>query len=119
MAKRLLVMNGQKILQNKESGQWSNEQVKKANGLKAGIYNLSSTKSAETGQSYDGVIVHKDKEKAYQTTQKGMVSHLLSKMDNDQKDSIIEGANMNISYPEGKVTLTKSTSKEKTVRRSR
>ena len=39
MKQRLLVMNGQKILQHEQEGRWQNDKVEKAGLVKPGIYN--------------------------------------------------------------------------------
>jgi hypothetical protein len=40
MKQRLLVMNGQKIVQHEQEGRWLNDKVEKAGLVKPGIYNL-------------------------------------------------------------------------------
>ena len=40
MKERLLVMNGQRIVQAEKDGAWTNQKVDKAGALKPGIYNL-------------------------------------------------------------------------------
>ncbi len=72
---RLLVMNGQKILQMQRDGDWKNEEVTKAGALKPGFYNIYSAQDADKSKKHDGVIVHMDKEKLYQKTGSGFVRH--------------------------------------------
>ncbi|WP_407214844.1 KfrB domain-containing protein [Enterobacter kobei] len=37
---RVLVMNGQRVLQSEETGKWKNDNVDKAGSIKRGIYPL-------------------------------------------------------------------------------
>ena len=66
--KRLLVMNGQRILQAEKDGVWTNQEVDKAGGLKPNFYNLYLAQAADKKQTYTGVFVHADAEKVYQQT---------------------------------------------------
>ena len=47
MKERLLVMNGQRIVQAEKDGAWTNQKVDKAGALKPGIYNLYTAQAAE------------------------------------------------------------------------
>jgi hypothetical protein len=40
MKQRLLVMNGQKLLQSEHAGQWQVDKVEKAGVIRPGIYNI-------------------------------------------------------------------------------
>ncbi|MCB1936197.1 MAG: conjugal transfer protein TraO [Nitrosomonas sp.] len=76
MKQRLLVMNGQKLVQKEEDGTWKTIKVTKAPGLKAGIYNIYLAKEAETANhSYDGLIVHIDKDFFYQKSGNEFIKH--------------------------------------------
>jgi hypothetical protein len=44
---RLIVMNGQRIIQREEQGKWHNHRVEKAGALKPGIYNVYLATPAE------------------------------------------------------------------------
>ena len=67
MKQRLLVMNGQRIVQGEqEAGQWQNEKVEKANGVKPGLYNLYLATPADKTKAYAGVILHSDKNNVFQ-----------------------------------------------------
>lgn len=70
--RRLLVLNGQKILQRErdDGGGWINEAVDRAGAIQAGLYNLFSARLADHGQQYEGVIVHVDEDFVYQQTDK-------------------------------------------------
>jgi hypothetical protein len=75
MKQRLLVMNGQRILQNEQDGVWKNQKVDKASALKPGIYNLYLAEQADKTKRYDGVIVHVDSNNVYQQIEKKFVLH--------------------------------------------
>lgn len=66
MKQRLLVMNGQRIVQTEQEGAWANQKVDKAGALKPGIYNLYMAQQADKKQTHDGVIVHADNNQVYQ-----------------------------------------------------
>lgn len=76
MKQRLLVMNGQKLVQNEVDGKWKTVKVTKAPDLKAGIYNIYLAKEAETtNHVYDGLIVHIDKDFFYQKSGSEFIKH--------------------------------------------
>lgn len=94
MKMRLLVMNGQRIIQADQGGKWSNQKVDKAGELKPGIYNLFTGKDADKSKKNDGVIIHSDDNKIYQKLDKKITMH-------DKKDFDIvpaNGSNKSISY---------------------
>jgi len=76
MKHRVLVMNGQRIIQNEQtSGTWQTEHVDKAGQLKPGIYNIYSALAVDQGKTHEGVIVHADKQSIYQQIGKQFVRH--------------------------------------------
>lgn len=79
MRERLLVLNGQRIVQAEKDGAWTNQKVDKAGGLKPGIYNLylAHAVDKQQQQTFDGVIVHVDSSKIYQQIGKNFVVHSL------------------------------------------
>ena len=82
MKRRLLVMNGQKILQNFNENEWKTAGlIKKAEeGIKPGIYNIYLAKKAETeNKVYEGLILLIDKQEGlvYQQVNKDFISHKL------------------------------------------
>ncbi len=82
MKQRLLVMNGQRIVQTeKAAGDWQNDKVDKAGDLKPGMYNIYLANQADKSKSYTGTIVHKDKENVYQQIGKNFVKHNSSNFD--------------------------------------
>lgn len=72
---RLIVMNGQRIVQREENGKWLNHKVEKAVGIKPGIYNVYLAAPAEKRTSYEGLVVHADNDAVYQQVGKGFISH--------------------------------------------
>lgn len=72
---RLLVMNGQRVLQRREGDDWTNLSVHKAGAIKAGFYNLWSASAPTPGQSYEGAILHAEGDKLYQQVGKSVVVH--------------------------------------------
>ncbi|MGJ0637217.1 KfrB domain-containing protein [Xenorhabdus bovienii] len=95
MKQRLLVMNGQKIVQSeKGAGDWQNEKVEKAGELKPGMYNIYLANQADKTKSHTGTIVHADKESVYQQIGKNFVKHERSNFD---KIPVI-GSEKTISY---------------------
>ena len=81
MKQRLLVMNGQRIVQAEKDGAWTNQKVDKAGALKPGIYNLYMAQAADKTQTHDGVIVHADTNNVYQQAGKSFVMHVRADFD--------------------------------------
>jgi hypothetical protein len=108
MKQRLLVMNGQRIVQTEQGGAWTNEKVDKAGALKPGIYNLYTAKEADKAQKHDGVIVHSDSKNVYQQVGKSFVMH-----DRQNFDKVPEiGASTSISYDaQGKTVVATEAAK--------
>lgn len=76
MKQRLLVMNGQRIVQTEQEGAWVNQKVDKAGLLKPGIYNLYLAQPADKTQKHEGVIVYADTDHVYQQISKAaFVTH--------------------------------------------
>jgi KfrB protein len=78
---RLLVMNGQRIIQREEDGKWQNHKVEKAGALKPGIYNVYLATPAEKRKTYEGVIVHAEDGAVYQQVSRGFVMHARDDLD--------------------------------------
>lgn len=81
MKERLLVMNGQRIVQAEKDGAWTNQKVDKAGALKPGIYNLYMAQAADKQQTHAGVIVHADATHVYQQIGKHYVRHARADFD--------------------------------------
>ena len=78
MKLRLIVMNGQRIVEIEEDGDWKIQEVGKAGKLKPGIYNLFSSQQADKSERYDGIIVHSAGSYIYQQVGEIIVMHSLS-----------------------------------------
>jgi predicted ABC-type ATPase len=81
MKQRLLVMNGQRLLQKEKEGQWVVEKVDKAGTIKPGVYNIYLAAQADKANTYDGVVMHSDKDYVYQRVDKGYIKHDRSSFD--------------------------------------
>jgi cell filamentation protein len=81
MKQRLLVMNGQKLLQSEHAGQWQVDKVEKAGAIKPGIYNLYLATSANPASAHVGVVLHADTEFVYQHVGKTFVRHDRARFD--------------------------------------
>lgn len=67
LKQRLLVMGGERILQNEnEPGKWQPYDISAAQGIKAGIYNLFSAGAADKGKAYNGPVLHIDPHSVFQ-----------------------------------------------------
>ncbi|PVZ82662.1 conjugal transfer protein TraO [Serratia sp. S1B] len=107
---RVLVMNGQRVLQTEDSGKWRNDQVDKAGIIKPGIYPLYLSKGPDKSASYDGTIIHIDKQAVYQQIGKQIFKH-----DRENFDKLPEaGTEKNISYEQtsGKALVGAATEKQ-------
>lgn len=106
MKQRLLVMNGSRIVQHEQGGQWRNEKVDKAGTLKPGIYNLYLASRADKSATCSGVIVHADKDSVFQQVGKTYVVHV--RADFDKVPEI--GSALRISYDaQGKANVSAET----------
>jgi hypothetical protein len=104
---RLLVMNGQRLLQSEQGGQWNTDKVEKAGTIKPGIYNIHLSAQADKAQTYDGVILYADKNNVYQQVGKNFVKHDLSAFDKAPEI----GSNSSIKYDNNKAVVSSSTIK--------
>ncbi|SFL14809.1 hypothetical protein SAMN05216302_103518 [Nitrosomonas aestuarii] len=79
---RIVVMNGQKIIQALVNNEWETTgTIKKAEeGIKPGIYNIYLAKIPEDKKQYEGKILYVDKENEvfYQQTGKDFIVHRLN-----------------------------------------
>jgi cell filamentation protein len=75
MKQRVLVMNGQRLVQNEKDGQWETDKVDKAGAIKPGIYNIHLATDADQAKAYEGVIIHADKTAVYQQVGKAFIRH--------------------------------------------
>ena len=94
---RMIVMNGQRIIQALVNNEWETTgTIKKVEeGIKPGIYNIYLAKTPEDKKQYEGKILYIDKENEffYQQTQKDFIVHQLNAIGGKPiagKDVIIE-----------------------------
>jgi cell filamentation protein len=97
MKQRLLVMNGQRLVQIEREGQWATDKVEKAAGVKPGIYNIYLAVDADKTTVHEGIIVHMDHDHLYQQIGKGFVRHLLT----DFKQVPDIGSHASVNYATG------------------
>ena len=107
MKQRLLVMNGQRLVQSEKGGDWNTDKVEKAGAVKPGIYNIHLSAQADKSKAHDGPVIHADKEHVYQQVGKSFVKH--DRADFDKLPDI--GGNSTIKYDNGKATVAASSMK--------
>ncbi|MES3021656.1 MAG: KfrB domain-containing protein [Pseudomonadota bacterium] len=107
MKLRLLVMNGQRLVQSEHDGQWNTEKVEKAAGVKPGIYNIHLSVTADKSKSHSGQFVFIDRKQVYQQVGKNFIKHDLA--DFDKVPEV--GTNSSVKYNDGKATVSPSSIK--------
>ena len=107
MKQRLLVMNGQRLVQSESGGQWNTDKVEKAGAVKPGIYNIYLSTEADKTKGYDGPLIFADKACVYQQVGKSFIKHALSAF--DKVPDI--GSNSHVKYENGKAVVTPSSIK--------
>lgn len=75
MKLRVIVMNGQRIVEAEEDGDWKIQEIGKAGKLRPGIYNLNASQQADKSKRYYGVIVHSADSCIYQQAEGIIVTH--------------------------------------------
>ncbi len=101
MKQRLLVMNGQKLVQSERNGEWVTDKVEKALSIKPGIYNIHLAMAANKSKTYDGVILHSDKNFVFQQIGKNFVKHDFATFSR----SPVGGSNLHIRYEADKAIV--------------
>ena len=103
---RMIVMNGQKILQTQNNNEWETVgTIKKIDeGIKPGVYNIYLAKTPIDKNQYEGQVIHIDKENVvfYQQVNKDYIVHQLSAVDGKP----VAGKDVVIAYDGEKATLT-------------
>ncbi len=102
MKQRLLVMNGQKIVQHEQEGRWQNDKVEKADLVKPGIYNLYLASQADKTKTHHGLILHVDRDNVFQQVGKNVVKH--DRVDFVKAPAI--GSQSRITYDQGKAMVS-------------
>ena len=103
---RMVVMNGQKILQTQNNNEWETVgTIKKVEeGIKPGVYNIYLAKAPVDKKSYEGKIIHIDKDNAifYQQVNKDYIVHQSNAVDSKP----LAGKDVAIIYDGEKAALT-------------
>lgn len=103
---RMIVMNGQKILQTQNNNEWETiGTIKKVDeGIKPGVYNIYLAKTPVDKNHYEGQVIHIDKENAvfYQQVKKDFIMHQLNAVNGKP----VAGKDVAITYDGEKATLT-------------
>ena len=102
MKQRLLVMNGQKLLQSEHAGQWQVDKVEKAGAIRPGIYNIYLATPADPASAHVGVVLHADAQFVYQHVGKTVVRH--DRASFDQVPPL--GAHVRIRYQDDHAVVT-------------
>lgn len=77
MKQRLIVMNGQKLLQNEGAGEWVTTKVDKAGALRPGLYNLYAAATADPHKVHEGIILYADGDHVFQQAGNTVIKHPL------------------------------------------
>ena len=103
---RMIVMNGQKILQTQNNNEWETTgTIKKVDeGIKPGVYNIYLARTPVDKNQYEGKIIYIDKENAvfYQQVKKDFIVHQLKAIEGKP----VAGKDVVIAYDGEKATLT-------------
>lgn len=102
MKQRLLVMNGQRIVQEEGNSSWANVKVEKAGDIRPGIYPLYTAKPADKSKETVGVILHADKDFVYQEEGRSIVAHEAKAFDSVTQPQ--PGTVKSVQYEQGKAT---------------
>ncbi|SFU67788.1 cell filamentation protein [Nitrosospira multiformis] len=98
---RILVMNGQRLLQQEQGLEWTTKKVSKAGRLKPGIYNAYLAKDADPTLQHNGIVFHANGIYVYQQIGQNIVRH-----SSQAFDSVPEyGKPVSISYQQGKALV--------------
>ena len=107
MKQRLLVMNGQKLLQTEHAGEWKVDKVEKAGTIRPGIYNLYLAAPADQATEHVGVVLHADSQFVYQQVGKTFIRHDRTRF--DQVPTL--GAHVSIRYQHDQAMVAAATLK--------
>ena len=105
---RMIVMNGQKIIQALVNNEWETTgTIKKVEeGIKPGIYNIYLAQKPEDKKQYEGKILYVDKENEvfYQQSEKDFIVHQLNAINSKP----VAGKDVVIDYDGEKANLTQA-----------
>ncbi len=79
--RRLVVLNGHRVLQVLAGDDWNIEKVDKARGVRPGLYHLFEAAEADRSKPAAGIVVHVDDLQVYVQTDAGLVKHDLGAFD--------------------------------------
>jgi hypothetical protein len=108
MKQRLLVMNGQRLLQSEQGGKWETIKVEKAGTVKPGIYDIHLAAMADKAITHDGPILHTDKDYIYQRVGNSYIKHDLASF--DRLPDL--GSHSSVKYVEGKAIISATSLKQ-------
>jgi len=105
---RMIVMNGQRIIQALVNNEWETTgTIKKVEeGIKPGIYNIYLAQKPEDKKQYEGKILYVDKENEvfYQQSEKDFIVHQLNAINSKP----VAGKDVVIDYDGEKANLTQA-----------
>ena len=105
---RMIVMNGQRIIQALVNNEWETTgTIKKVEeGIKPGIYNIYLARKPEDKKQYEGKILYVDKENEvfYQQSEKDFIVHQLNAINSKP----VAGKDVVIDYDGEKANLTQA-----------
>lgn len=101
MKQRLVVMNGQKLVQNEGVGEWITAKVEKAGLIRPGLYNLYLASEADHGKVHEGLILYADTNHVFQQAGKILVKHAINAFETVPET----GKLMQIRYAEAKAQV--------------
>jgi len=103
MKTRVLVMNGQRIVQTDrpKPGEWETAKIDKAGPLRPGIYNVYNALPADKAKATEGPVIHADKDAVYQQVGKAFVKHDRAAFERPPEI----GATLSVSYAQNKAVV--------------
>ena len=103
---RIIVMNGQKILQTQNNNEWETTGAinKAEEGIRPGVYNIYLAKEPSDKNQYEGTILLIDKDNGvfYQQSNKDFIVHQLKAVDG----KLVAGKDVVVKYDGEKAALT-------------
>ena len=108
-------MHGQRVLERMQGQNWETLDVRAADKLTPGIYNIFNAKDADKGSRTTGTVLHVDNDSVYQVVQKNVYArHSAGAF--DSVPSV--GDHVTISYEGAQAIVTKAVqSQQKGIRR--
>jgi hypothetical protein len=99
--RRLVVLNGHKVLQVREDDEWINAKVEKAGSLRPGLYDLDAAVPADQGVAVSGVVLFVDEDTVFHQGT-ALTAHPRAAFEQVPAS----GAGGTIAYQEGRATFT-------------